>query len=140
MALAKIELGPIYMPNPTIGRPISGAQIFIGTIDLDPEIGGNQKQVSVQEEDGTITQVSQPILTGQGGVPLFNGSSVIILVDGDYSMKVLDSGGSQVYYVPKSLDGTNVLLADLASNAVGKGSDLVAHTGTARTVTETLQY
>lgn len=125
MALAKIELGPIYMPNPSIGRPISGAQIFIGTIDLDPEIVGNQKQVSVQEEDGTITAVSQPILTGQGGVPLYQGSPVIIVVDGDYSMKVLDSGGSQIYYVPKALDGATLLAIDLASTDNAKGASLV---------------
>lgn len=96
----RIILGPEYFPTSTIGRPISNAQIFVGEPDTDPEVVINQKQISVQQEDGTIVAVSQPILTGIGGIPLYLGSPVTVLVDGNYALKVLDSGGSQIYYVP----------------------------------------
>lgn len=100
MATNIVQLNPEYFPDPTAGRPIANADIFVGIIDLDPEIGGNQKQISVQQENGTITPISQPISTGSGGVPLYNGSPVTILVDGNYSLKVLDKTGSQIYYIP----------------------------------------
>ena len=76
---------PQYYPLPTIGRPVpSGSQIFVGEPDLDPTVLANQKQVSVLQEDTTLVQVSQPILTGAGGVPLHNGSPVSLFVEGDF--------------------------------------------------------
>lgn len=100
----RVILSPEYFPNPTIGRPISGAQVFVGEVDTDPEVVINQKQISVQQEDSSIVSVSQPVLTGAGGVPLHNGSPVTMLVDGNYALKVLDSTGSQIYYIPSIAD------------------------------------
>lgn len=112
----RVVLGPEYFPNPTAGRPVSGAQIYVGEPDTDPEILANQKTVSVLKEDGLTVSVSQPVECGAGGVPLYNGSPVSLLVDGSYSIKVLDASGTQIYYVPKSTfieDGSALLLADL---------------------------
>lgn len=97
-----VALSPEYFPNPSIGRPLSQADIYVGTIDLDPKIPANQKTLSVLQEDGSIVTVTQPISTGAGGVPLYNGSPVSLLVDGSYSLRVDDKTGSQVYYVPKN--------------------------------------
>lgn len=96
----RVILSPEYFGSPTIGRPISNADIYVGEPDTDPEVVINQKQISVQQEDGSIIPVSQPISTGVGGYPTYNGSTVTILVDGDYSLKVLDNGGGQDYYIP----------------------------------------
>jgi hypothetical protein len=74
----------------------------VGDVDTDPEIVGNQKQLSVLQEDTSVVEVDQPVLTGAGGVPIHNGSPVTILVDGDYALKVLNSSGSQIYYVPSA--------------------------------------
>lgn len=101
-ALNIVELSPGYYPNTSRGRPLSSADIYVGKPDLDPEIVANQKTLSVQQEDGTIVAVSQPIHTNAGGVPVYSGSPVVLLVEGDYSLKVLDSNGSQVYYVPST--------------------------------------
>ena len=127
----RIILGPEYFPTPTIGRPISSAQIFVGNPDTDPEVVINQKQVSIQQEDGTIVAVSQPILTGIGGVPIYLGSPVTVLVNGDYALKVLDSGGSQIYYVP-SQAGLVVInkvddmkgLVDITGQSDGDSADI----------------
>lgn len=104
MALNIVRLGTEYFPNPSIGRPLSNAKIFVGIIDLDPEILANQKQISVQQEDGTIVPISQPVLTGAGGIPLYQGSPVTILVDGNYSLKVLSTTNSQIYFIPNVAD------------------------------------
>jgi hypothetical protein len=101
-ALNVVKLSPIYLPNTSIGRALSNADIYVGKPDLDPEIVANQKTLSVQQEDGTIVAVTQPISTGAGGVPLYEGSPVTLLVEGDYSLKVLDSSGDQIYYVPST--------------------------------------
>ena len=101
-ALNLVELSPGYYPNSSRGRPLATADIYVGKPDLDPEIVVNQKQLSVQQEDGTIVAVTQPIHTSAGGVPQYAGSPVVLLVEGDYSLKVLDSSGVQIYYVPST--------------------------------------
>lgn len=103
-ALNVVEFNPQYYPNPTKGRPLSLGSIYIGEVDLDPEIVGNQKTLSVRQEDGSVVTVTQPVSTNSGGVPTYNGSTVTLLVDGNYSLKVLDSAGTQVYYMPSNLD------------------------------------
>lgn len=99
-AYSIVRLGPEYFPEKAIGRPISNAQIYVGIPDLDPIIVGNQKQLYVQQESGVIVPVLQPIRTSAGGIPLYLGSPVTLLVAGEYSLKVLSSSGSQIYYVP----------------------------------------
>jgi len=93
-----------YIPDPTKGKPISNGQLFFGLPDLDPEIEANRITVGLQQEDGTVVPIApaaQPILTGAGGVPLYNGSPAIIVLDDsieEFSLKVLDKNNAQVYY------------------------------------------
>ena len=99
-----VKLNPAYVPNPIKGVPVSLGEIYVGVADADPTVVANQIDLYVQEEDGTITAVSQPVTLGAGGVPLYNGSPVSLLVDGNYSLAVLSSTGSQVYYIPSDQD------------------------------------
>lgn len=98
----KVILSPGYFPDPNSNRSLSNADIYVGEVDLDPEIPANQKTVSVLQENGAIVAVAQPISTSSGGVPIYNGSPVTMLVEGSYSLKVVNSYGAQVYYVPSS--------------------------------------
>lgn len=100
MATNIVQLTPEYFPNSSKGRPLASADIYVGKVDLDPEIVANQKTLSVQQEDGSVVAVTQPISTSAGGVPEYLGSPVTLLVEGNYSLKVLDSSGSQIFYVP----------------------------------------
>ncbi len=88
-----------YFADPTKGRPVANGYVYVGTIDLDPEVPANQKQISVIQEDGTTVEVAQPLSLSAGGVPVYSGSPVTIVVDGDYSLKVNDKHGAQVYYI-----------------------------------------
>jgi hypothetical protein len=97
-----VKLSVEYFADPTKGRPVSNGNIYIGVVDLDPEIESNQKQISVIQEDGTTVEVAQPLKTSPGGVPVYNNSPVTITVSGGYSLKVTNKNGSEVYYVPKS--------------------------------------
>lgn len=105
MALNLVNSPAQYYPLFTQGKPLFNGSIFVGIVGTDPEIQGNQKQVTIRQEDGTEVPVSQPIKTIGGGVPSYQGSPVQILVDGNYSIKVLNSGGSQVYYVADAFNG-----------------------------------
>lgn len=96
----RVQLSPEYFPDSAKSKALGLGEVYVGTPDLDPEVVGNQKQVTLQQEDGSLVAVSQPIDLGAGGVPLYNGSPVTMLVSGNYSLKVLDSQGNQEYYVP----------------------------------------
>ncbi len=98
-----IETGVEYFPNPTIGRPVFNGSVYIGIIGLDPKIEVNRITVTVIEEDGTrvpILPAAQPLLTGQGGVIIYSGKPVSVVSDQNYSIRVDDSDGNQIYYVP----------------------------------------
>jgi hypothetical protein len=100
MSLVTLEMP--YFPDPTAGRPIFNGSIYIGEPDTDPEVAGNQKTVLLRQENGVDVPTTQPISTGAGGVPLYNGSPVQIIVEGDYSLKLLNQLDVQVYYSPNS--------------------------------------
>lgn len=94
-----------YYPDPTKGRPVFNGQIFVGNPDTDPEIASNRKSIRAIQESGASVPVSQPVRTSAGGVPVINGSPVQLVVDGEYSIKVLNAQGAQVYYAPSLVGG-----------------------------------
>lgn len=103
-----VRLPTDYFPDPVVGRPIDNGSVFIGEPNTDPEVLGNRKTVILRQQDGTevpITGQGQPLVTGNGGVILYNGSPVQVLTSGNYSIKVLYSSGEQAYYVESVLDG-----------------------------------
>lgn len=104
-----VDLSYGYYPDPTRGRPVFNGSIFIGDAQTDPEVLGNQKQVTIIQEDGTEVQIAQPIKTGAGGVPEFNGSPIKISVSLPYSLKVLDKNNSQVYFDPEAGVETGII-------------------------------
>lgn len=104
-ALDVVRLGPEYFPDPTRSGAIGNGYIYVGLPDLDPTVLANQKQVTIQQEDGTLVEVTQPLRTNSGGVPVYSGSPVTLLVSGDYSLAILSSSMAQKYYVPSSTGG-----------------------------------
>jgi hypothetical protein len=102
MALNTVSLVFGYYPDPTQGRPVFNGSIFIGEPDLDPTILANQKTITIRQEGVDTPSVPQPISTSAGGVPVFNGSPAEILVEGSYSIAVLNAQDTQVYYVAEA--------------------------------------
>jgi hypothetical protein len=100
--MSLVELGPRHFVDPTKDQSLAGAKIYVGDADTDPTVEGNQKTVSALQEDGSEVELSQPILTGAGGIPINDGEYVTLTVDGDYSIAVLDANDVQLYYVPSS--------------------------------------
>jgi len=94
ISLAGIE----YFPDPTKGAPVYFGSVYIGFPDTDPQF--NQIPVYAVQENGIRVRLPQPLITGAGGVVLYNGSPVPLVADGAYSIKVLNKAGAQVYYLP----------------------------------------
>lgn len=129
MTLAIVSLPLEYFPDPNRGRPIYNGQIFVGEPDLDPEILANRKAIVARQEDGTdipMSPAQQPVRTGKGGVPEYNGATVQILVEGNYSIKVLDRTGAQEYYWPNVFDGQPIVVGD-DHNLLGNRNAIAAH-------------
>ena len=111
-----------YIADPAKGRPLFNADLYYGIPDLDPAILANQIQISVRQEDGSVITVAQPLNTGFGGIPLYNGSPVTVLIDEFiFSFKALNNLGAQIYYEaraeaglsPESAVGTQDTYADV---------------------------
>lgn len=101
----EVRLPYSYYPDPTRGRPVFNGFIYVGRADTDPQITTNQIQVTAVQENGISVPIAQPIRTGAGGVPILNGSPIQLQVSGEYSIKVLDSVGAQVYYAASLVGG-----------------------------------
>jgi hypothetical protein len=120
-----------YIPDKDVGRPLFNAELYFGVPDLDPEIPANQIDVYGKQEDGSQVLLPQPIETGAGGVPLYNGSPIELLVDElTYSFKALSRTGAQVYYAENvaavlTADAIPSLLEDVVLS-VGTVADLAS--------------
>ncbi len=116
MALNRVILAPPYFGDPDEGKPLFFASVFVGAPNLDPEIEANRKAVIFQQQDGsevTIDPSEQPFNTGAGGYILYNGSTVALLTDGNYSIKVLDSNGDQEFYIANASEGIPIGSTDV---------------------------
>ncbi len=105
-----------YYPNDAQGRPLFNAYIYIGVPNLDPQTPANQYTIYGQQENGTEVVIAQPVRTGAGGVPMYNGSPVVIKLPQEfYAIKVLDRNLQQVYY---NANVAAVLTASILSSLV----------------------
>lgn len=103
--LNEVNLPYRYYPDFEAGRPVANGKIYIGVPDTDPQVTANQIAVKATQESGATVTVPQPIRTSAGGVPTINGSPVQLVVDGEHSIKVLNSRDEQVYYAPLIVGG-----------------------------------
>lgn len=114
MANSIVRLPYQYFGDPNRGRPLFDADIYIGEPDLDPaDIPNNQKTVTARQGDGTEVTIAQPIATNSGGYPVDDsGNTIELLVDGAYSILVLDRQGNQEFYSTNVEEGAPVTFDD----------------------------
>ncbi len=114
--MAVINFPIIYINDPDTGKPLFNGQIYVGVPDLDPEVEVNQKQLNVVQEDDAIVPVPQPFTLSTGGRPVYNGNTVRLDVDGNYSIKILDKNGAQKYYIENVYEGKPVTELDIIND------------------------
>ncbi|HDL7826232.1 TPA: endorhamnosidase, partial [Yersinia enterocolitica] len=141
---------PDIIPNVVVSMPsqlftmprkfaaVFGGRIYIGLIDTDPTIPSNQIQVYLENEDGSLVPVAQPLLINAGGFPVYNGQIAKFVTVQGHSMAVYDALNVQQFYFPNVLkydpdqfrqyldsQGGAVTVDMLGSYEVGKGDELV---------------
>jgi hypothetical protein len=122
----------VSMPTQLFTRPetfsaVSNGRIYIGTVDSDPTVMANQLPVYIEGEDGSTTQIPQPLRTNTGGYPVYNGQIVKFVTTGNYSMTVQSSIGVQLFYFPNLLKYDPAQLEQrLISDADGSGDAMIA--------------
>ncbi|CNL09915.1 phage head-binding domain-containing protein [Yersinia aldovae] len=106
---------PDIIPNVVIGMPsqlftmprkfgaVFNGKIYIGIIDTDPTIPSNQIQVYLENEDGSLVPMAQPIVINAGGFPVYNGQIAKFVTVQGHSMAVYDSFNAQQFYFPNVL-------------------------------------
>jgi len=100
----------IYVADPTKSRALFNASLFFGIPDTDPTIASNQKLVKGIQEDGNEISLAQPVSTNSGGIPQYNGTSIRLSIDGDYSFIALNNKGAETYNassVSNAADGSD---------------------------------
>ena len=113
-----------YYNNRNKTGPLFNGFIYVGIPDLDPTILANQKQVTAKQEDGTQVPIAQPIRTNSGGYAVDSaGNPVVLLVDGNYSIRVNDKNGNIALEQSDVNEGVP-LTTDNGVSTVDKVSDL----------------
>lgn len=98
----------VSMPSQLFTMPrefaaVFGGRIYIGKIDTDPTIPSNQIQVYLENEDGSLVPMAQPILINAGGFPVYNGQIAKFVTVQGHSMAVYDALNVQQFYFPNIL-------------------------------------
>ena len=125
-----------YVPDPDTSRAVFNGFIFIGRVDTDPTQTQNQIPVSVVQENGQLVAIEQPIRTGRGGIPVYQGNPAQIdIAASEYSVTVQDRSGVQQYYSPRATG----LAPFSAENAVTHATyaDFIASFNEARSFVKT---
>ena len=92
-----------YVADPTADRSLFQGQAYFGRENQDPLIAGNRVVVRKVEEDGTFTDLSQPIVLGAGGVVEVDGAPAQLdIAEASYSILILDRNNTQRYFFPSA--------------------------------------
>lgn len=78
-------------------------KIYIGTIDKDPRDSKNQIDVFIEQEDGSLFKVPQPLRTNAAGFPVYNGKIVKFVTTKGHSMALYDQLDVLQNYYPNVL-------------------------------------
>lgn len=77
---------------------VADGGLYVGQPDTDPTQPENQVPVYILNEDGTLTQIEQPVKIGIAGYPVYNGQVVKVLTQPGTSLDVRDRNNAQMFY------------------------------------------
>lgn len=116
-----------YYNNRNKTGPLFNGFIYVGEPDLDPTIIVNQKTVTAKQEDGTQVPIPQPIRTNSGGYAVdAGGNLVVLLVDGNYSIRVNDKQGNLALEQADVNDGAPLTTEDIRSRSFDSLTSAIA--------------
>lgn len=101
-------------------QSLFNGKIFIGQIDKDPRDPKNQIDVFIEQEDGSLMRVPQPLRTNNAGFPVYSGKIVKFVTTQGHSMATYDQNDVLQLYFPNVLKYD----PDQFSGAVGNADGL----------------
>lgn len=81
----------------------ANGKIYIGRVNTDPIIAGNQIQVYLENTDGTMAPVPQPLNINADGYPVYNDQIGRFVTLEEHSVAVYDAAGVRQFYYPNLL-------------------------------------
>lgn len=108
-------------------QPLSNGYIYIGVADGDPLIESQQIPVYMEQEDGSLVLVAQPIRTNSAGYPVLQGNVHRLVVHSSCAMTILDSQQVQQFYFPyvADQDASSLLRALSNTDDIAAGDALI---------------
>lgn len=107
------------------GRPLDYGMVYFGQPDKDPEF----YPINIYHDEALTIAIAQPVRS-KGGFMYDSGQMVeVYAAELEYSVKVLDVHGVQVFYKPKmrrSADVTNVSVKEFDAIGDGVANDTIA--------------
>lgn len=76
----------------------ANGKIYIGKVNTYPVSAVNQIPVFIENQNGSLVRVAQPIIINAGGYPVYNGQVAKFVTLINYSMAVLDASDVQQFY------------------------------------------
>ena len=120
MTASKLIPGSQYFADPSTGRPVANAKIYIGAPNTDPTILANRVTVTLTKQDGSTVSIppaSQPLTTTAGGLLAYSGSAVQATVStGAYSIALHDSNDSPKDYFPSVVQPVSIAAPTLQAD------------------------
>jgi hypothetical protein len=135
---------PLTYPPPLFfdqnGALLDGGNVYVGVAGEDPQ----SNPVNVYWDSALTIPAAQPLRT-RGGVIVNNGApSLVFMADGDYSLRVRDSGNNLIAYFPSAnasavasyqpLNATLTAIAALTTTAFGRSLLTAADANAAKTL------
>lgn len=106
-------------------KAVANGSVYIGEIDTDPTIPTNQIQVYIEQENGTLVPVAQPIKINSAGLLTASGQvQKFVLTNTEYSMTVQNSYGVDEFYFPRVYDQGISAALEVEERLLGPGAKI----------------
>lgn len=106
-------------------KAVANGNVYIGEVDTDPTIPTNQIQVYIEQENGTLVPVAQPIKINSAGLLTASGQvQKFVLTNTEYSMTVQNSYGVDEFYFPRVYDQGISAALEVEERLLGPGAKI----------------
>lgn len=106
-------------------KAVANGSVYIGEVDTDPTIPTNQIQVYIEQENGTLVPVAQPIKINSAGLLTASGQvQKFVLTNTEYSMTVQNSYGVDEFYFPRVYDQGISAALEVEDRMLGVGGEV----------------
>lgn len=106
-------------------KAVANGSVYIGEVDTDPTIPTNQIQVYIEQENGTLVPVAQPIKINSAGFLTASGQvQKFVLTNTEYSMTVQNSYGVDEFYFPRVYEQGISAALEVEERLLGPGAKI----------------